>query len=289
MNITIIGVPYALDQPYTSMGKAPDALLDDGLVARLEALGCTTILAEMVDIPPSDEPREERLGQLLARLGYEVARARSAGFFPLVLGGDCTTSIGTLAGMLDPQSTGIAWFDAHGDFNTPDTTLSGYLGGMPLACAVGRGLDELRERSKLAGSIPERNVALLGARDLDPPEAEALAASAVTLVRSDRLDSPGALDSALAMLGGLEQVYLHVDIDVLDPTVAPGVNYPAASGLQVAQLQAALRQVAGLGNVQAFALTAVDPGKDIDGRTVAAALQVIEATIGCLSDQGATR
>jgi arginase family enzyme len=84
-------------------------------------------------------------------------------------------------------------------------------------------------------------------------------------------------------------VYLHVDIDVLDPTVAPGVNYPAASGLQVAQLQAALRQVAGLGNVQAFALTAVDPGKDIDGRTVAAALQVIEATIGCLSDQGATR
>ena len=102
MNVAIIGVPYDLDQPYTGMGKAPDALLDAGLARRLEALGCTTILAEMVDIPESDAPRVERLGQLLARLGYEVARARAAGFFPLILGGDCMTAIGTLAGLLDP-------------------------------------------------------------------------------------------------------------------------------------------------------------------------------------------
>ena len=289
MNITIIGVPYALDQPYSGMGKAPDALLDAGLAARLEALGCTTILAEMIDIPASDEPRQVRLGQLLARLGYEVARARVAGFFPLVLGGDCMTSIGTLAGMRDPQSTGIAWFDAHGDFNTPEISLSGYLGGMPLACAVGRGLDALRERSKMAGVIPERNVALLGARDLDPPEADALAASDVTVVRSTEIERPDGLDAALAMLAGLEQVYLHIDIDVLDPAEAPGINYPAAGGLRVAQLQAAARQVASLGNIGAFALTAVDPDKDVDGRTVAAALQVIEATIGQICELNAGR
>jgi arginase len=280
MKVTIIGVPYALDQPYTGMGKAPDALLDAGLVQRLEALGCTTILAEMVDIPPSDEPREERLGQLLARLGYEVARARAASFFPLVLGGDCLTSIGTLAGLLDPSTTGVAWFDAHGDFNTPEISISGYLGGMPLACAVGRGLDDLRERSRLAGAVAERNVALLGARDLDPLEERALAASSVMLARSSEFERDTAqLDRAIHALGGLPQVYLHVDIDVLDPVEAPGINFPAAGGLQVAQLQEAVRQVAGLGNLHAFALTAVNPEKDLDGRTVAAALGVIEAAI----------
>src|SRR5215510_9109193 len=109
MNVTIIGVPYMIDQPYAGMGKAPDALIDAGLGQRLETLGCSTILVEMIDIPPSDETREERLGHLLARLGYEVARARSAGFFPLVVGGDCLTSLGTLAGLLDPAETGIAW------------------------------------------------------------------------------------------------------------------------------------------------------------------------------------
>jgi arginase len=281
MNITIIGVPYTLDQPYTGMGKAPDALIDAGLAQRLEALGCKTILVEMIDIPPSDETREERLGHLLARLGYEVARARSAGFFPLVVGGDCLTSIGVLSGLLDPTTTGIAWFDAHGDFNTPEITISGYLGGMPLACAVGRGLDDLRERSKMAGIVAERNVALLGARDLDPLEERALAASSVMLVRTFEFAGDSAkLERTIHALGTLPQVYLHIDMDVLDPVEAPGVDYPAAGGLQASQLQEAVRMVAGLGNVHALALTAVNPEKDIDGRTVSAALAVIEAAIG---------
>src|SRR5262245_34515478 len=233
MNVTIIGVPYALAQPYTGMGKAPDALIDAGLAQRLEALGCTTILAEMIDIPPSDETRQERLGHLLARLGYEVARARSAGFFPLVVGGDCLTSIGVLAGLLDPATTGIAWFDAHGDFNTPEITISGYLGGMPLACAVGRGLDDLRERSKMAGVVAERNVALLGARDLDPLEERALAASSVMLVRSSEFAGDTAtLDRTIHALGTLPQVYLHIDIDVLDPVEAPASTSRRRAGFR---------------------------------------------------------
>jgi arginase len=277
MNVTIIGVPYSLDQAYQGMGKAPDALLDAGLVQRLEALGYTTILAEMIDIPPSDEPRLDRLGHLLVRLGYEVARARAAGFFPLVLGGDCLTSLGTLAGLLTPEETGIAWFDAHGDFNTPEISISGYLGGMALACAVGRGLDQLRAAAKLMDPIAERNVVLLGARDLDPLEEHALLASSVMLVRSESFAGDRSeLDHAIHALGTLPQLYLHVDIDVLDPSEAPGISYPAAGGLRIGQLQEAVREVASLGNLAAFALTAVDPEKDVDGRTVAAALQVIE-------------
>src|SRR6266498_1333711 len=238
MNITIIGVPYDLDQPYTGKGKAPDALLDQGLAQRLGELGYTTVLAEMVDLPDSDDPLVTRIGRLMTKVGYEVARSRAAGFFPLIVGGDCLVALGAVSGLLDPPNTAVAWIDAHGDFNTPETTISGYLGGMPLACAVGRGLDELRERSTLAAPVPERNVALIGTRDLDPPEERALAASSVMQIRADDLGSdPAVLDRTLHALGSLPNLYLHVDIDVLDPSEAPGVDYPAAGGLRLAQLQ----------------------------------------------------
>src|SRR5690349_8135575 len=111
MNITVIGVPYDLDRQYTGMGNAPDALLDAGLAQRLAGLGFTTILAEIIDIPESDEPLELRMGHLLTRLGAEVARSRAAGFFPLILGGDCMVSLGALAGLLDPLNTAVVWLD----------------------------------------------------------------------------------------------------------------------------------------------------------------------------------
>lgn len=278
MNMTIIGVPYNLDQPYVGMGKAPDALLDAGLVQQLKAAGCETILVEMIDIAASAAPQLERIGQLQARLGYEVARARAAGFFPLIIGGDCMVSLGALAGLLSPEETGIAWIDAHGDFNTPAISISGYLGGMPLACAVGRGLDELRAQARLSAPIAERNVALLGARDLDPLEEQALAGSSVMLVRTEELSGDAtAAERAIRALATLPQLYMHVDIDVLDSSVAPGVDFPTSGGLQLAQLQALIAQIAGLGNLGALALTAVNPEKDRDRRTIQAALACITA------------
>jgi arginase len=286
MNITIIGVPYDLDQPYTGKGKAPDALLDRGLAQRLGELGYTTVLAEMIDLPDADESAAaetvvDRIGRLMMRVGYEVARSRAAGFFPLIAGGDCMVALGAIGGLLDPLNTAVAWIDAHGDFNTPETTISGYLGGMPLACAVGRGLDDLRAQSKLATPVPERNVALIGVRDLDPAEERLLRESAVRVVRGSDLErEPAALDHALHILSGLPQLYLHVDIDVLDPAEAPGVDYPVAGGLQAGGLARIVKQVAGLGNTAALALTAVNPEKDTSERTVRAALAVIEAALG---------
>jgi len=280
MNITIIGVPYDLDQPYIGKGKAPDALLDHGLVQRLGALGHTTVLAEMIDLPDSDEPTVTRIGQLMAKVGYEVARSRAAGFFPLIIGGDCLVALGALAGLLDPLNTAVVWVDAHGDFNTPETTISGYLGGMPLACAVGRGLSDLRKQCKLTTPVPERNLVMLGVRDLDVAEEQQLLASSVALVRGSELErDPAALDRTLQTLSHLPQLYLHVDIDVLDPVEAPGVDYPVAGGLSLAALSHIVEHTVGLGNIAALAITAVNPEKDIDERTVSAALAVIDAAL----------
>lgn len=280
MNIAIISVPYSLDEHEAGMGKAPAALLEAGLSQRLESAGCTVRVAEPVLVAPSDEPRPVRVGRVLAQLAAEVARARAAGAFPLVLGGDCMCALGVLAGLLDPGDTGVAWIDAHGDFNTPETTVSGYLGGMPLACAVGRGLDELRAAAGLADVVPEANVALIGVRDLDPQEQELLAGSGVAVVPGDELSAgPKALNRALGVLGELTQLYLHVDIDVLDPELAPGVDYPTAGGMTVDALQAVVQRIAGMGNLAALALTAVNPEKDPDGRSVAVALDVIAAAV----------
>ncbi len=280
MNITIIGVPYDLDQPYTGKGKAPDALLDHGLAQRLGQLGYTTVLAEMVDLPDSEDPPVTRIGRLMSKVGYEVARSRAAGFFPLIVGGDCLVSLGAVAGLLDPPNTAVVWVDTHGDFNTPETTISGYLGGMPLACMVGRGLSELRDQCKLITPVPERNVALVGVRDLDPAEERLLLESSVALVRGPELErDPALLDRVLHGLGGLPQLYLHVDIDVLDPAAAPGVDYPVAGGMRLEALTRVVERTIGLGNIAALAITAVNPEKDIDGRTVSAALAVIEAAL----------
>ena len=273
MNVTILGVPYNLDEHLVGMGAAPDALLAADLEERLAALG-HTVQVEMITIAASDEPRKARLGRLLAVLAAAVAQVRASGHFPLILGGDCMVALGVLGGLGDAKHTGIVWLDAHGDFNTAETTISGYLAGMSLAAAVGRGLDELRDACRLA-PIAERNVVLLGARDLDPLEERALLGSSVQLVRiTDAGDARG-LDRALQAVGTQAQLYLHVDIDMLDPAEAPGVTYPAARGQTLAQLQAIVRQAIGLGNIAAMSLTAVNPEKDIDGRTVQAALAII--------------
>jgi arginase len=241
----------------------------------------------MVDLPDSDAPPLTRIGRLMTKVGYEVARSRAAGFFPLIIGGDCLVALGAVSGLLDPLNTAVAWVDAHGDFNTPETTISGYLGGMPLACLVGRGLGELREQSKLATPVPEHNVAIIGVRDLDTAEERQLLASSVMLVRGSQLErDPAVLDRALQSLSSLPQLYLHVDIDVLDPVEAPGVDYPVAGGLSPTMLAHIVQRTVSLGNVAALAITAVNPEKDIDGRTVIAALAVIEAALARVtSDQ----
>lgn len=280
MMIACISVPYNLDQQYVGMGQAPRVLIDAGVRQCLEHAGCRVAQTGSIEIPDSGAPREERLGALLAQLGAAVARARAGGMLPLVLGGDCLTALGTLAGLGRPAETGVVWFDAHGDFNTPETTPSGYLGGMPLACAVGRGLDDLRMHAGLREPVAEQHVALLAVRDLDPPEEQALAASDVRWLRTNELARDDmALDAALAAVRGLPQVYLHIDIDVLDPAIAPGVDFPAPGGLSLATLQQAVQRVTTASQIAAVALTAVNPERDQDGRTVQAALAVLE-TIG---------
>lgn len=203
---------------------------------------------------PDGSP-QERMGVLYRHLADAVVDDE----LPVVWAGDCVSTIGVLAGL---QRRGVhptlVWFDAHGDFNTWETTPSGFLGGMPLAMIVGRG-----EQTITAGAgmqpLPESAVELVGARDLDPGEVEAIAGSAMSVmsVATAGQEPPAG------------PLYVHVDVDVVDPTEMPAMNYPAPGGPALAAVREAVRRYAATGWVVAFSLSLWNPA--LPGADVAAA------------------
>ncbi len=269
MNITLIPSPFALDQYRKSMGLAPEAFLAAGLKEALQSDGHAVTVADR-DLELGSGTVLERIGRNSAILAEQVAAAHRAGSLPLILGGDCLVSIGAVAGLrraLD-SDFGIAWFDAHGDFNTPETTLSGYLGGMPLACCCGRGLESLRESSGLDRPMNEANVVMLGIRDLDPPEKALLDTTPVRII------DPGGVPS---FSPDSRPTYVHFDIDVMDPSLVPGVNYLSPNGLSLEAAVGAAHKVKP--HLAAFSLTAVDSERDRNNKTLETAIAVISGVL----------
>lgn len=269
MHLTLIPSPFYLDQPRKGMGRAPEALLAAGLVGALERDGHSVAIAER-NTNLGEGDRLTLMGRHLATLADAVAEARQAGRLPVILGGDCTLSIGMVAGLRRAlaEDFGIAWFDAHGDFNTPDTTISGFLGGMPLACCCGRGLETLREATGLAHPVKEAHVSILGVRDLDPAEKDLLDTTPVRRYAPDELEN---------FRAEVRPTYLHFDIDVLDPQYAPGVNYLTPNGLTPEAALMAAKQIRP--HLAALSLTAIDPEIDPTGLTVQTALSLLPALL----------
>jgi arginase len=232
--VTIVWVPYHLDE------YLPD--LDLPLRAQT---------AVITDLPPGDV--WGRLGALCGRVAGVIAEAARSGTYPVVVSGDCLTALGTVAGLqragLDP---GIIWLDAHGDIQTLETTASGYLGGLALRLLVGYRPELIADGLGLR-PVAEPRVVLAGARDLDPPEITYLADAAITRAEVTGLDAvtlpPGPL-------------YVHADLDVIDPPDVPGLRYPAPGGPRAAQVAEALRLLAATGQVAAMGIACTwHPGR----------------------------
>jgi arginase len=272
MQIQPIGVPYDLNRYDYRMGRTPAYVLPR--LVSLSALNCADPIILQIDDLTGDEQHD--LALILAALGRKVRRTREQGMLPLIVGGDCMVSLGVMAGLEQPAS--IVWIDAHGDFNTPATTPSGYLGGMPLAIIAGRGLEALRVGAGLAAPIPEGRIVLLGLRDLDPPERTALEHSAVTLFATQQLrDDSASVDTVLARIGQMGPIYLHLDVDVLGPAAMPGVVYPAPNGLHVAELVALLQRIRTHCTLAAFALTALNLDDSNRDQALETALTLLRA------------
>ncbi len=218
-------------------------------------------------------------------LATRVAACAEQGYFPLVLGGDQSVSIGTLAGLARTSTErGIIWLDAHGDFNTPDTTPSGNIHGMALASILGYGHPTL---AKLGGAAPkalERNTVLVGGRDFDPGEAEALSKSDVTVFTMREIDELGmrkVMKEAVRIAGaGVSRIHLSFDVDAIDPSEAPGTGTPVIGGLTYREAQLAVEMLYDSRKITSAEFVEVNPILDSANRTAELAVELILSLLG---------
>lgn len=270
MKISLIQVPYHLGQEQVGMGKGPTRFIQAGADRNLLDQGFEV----RVEIVKRDTAAEDDMLRQIANINTNLAKsvknAIDEGYFPLVLGGNCNNILGILGGITSSK-IGIIYFDAHGDYNTPEISISGFFDGMPLAIATGQCYPDLLTQIGVL-PIPESHTMHVGARDLDPKERELLENSEVQVVTTDELKEDTqmrTLHSALTKLHSqVQEVYLHIDIDVIDPQEAPGVNYRTPNGLSLDEMENAIKMIAANFRIKAAALTAYNPDHEEDEKTL---------------------
>jgi arginase len=269
--VQLITVPYDSGHRAVRLGRGPEVLLEQGLAEGLRERG-HDVTVETIEASDGFRMEIKTAFELYRLLSERVREARQAGRSPLVVAGNCGTCLGTTAGV-GPEDLGIIWFDAHGDFNTPETTESGFLDGMGLAVAAGLCWSTLAATIPGFTPIPHSSIVHVGARDLDPREKALLDESLVTVVDGEQIRGGGIGQALAPALDALRQrvrrVYLHIDLDVLDPSECPSNPYAVPDGLTISQLSEAIGMIAERFEVGAAAITAYDPACDPEGRTPA--------------------
>lgn len=269
MDVTLIAVPYDSGRRGARMGAGPAYLLRAGLERRLGHAG-HSVQVRTLDAPVDTWRAEIRTAFDLARVvAAATTEALEAGAFPLVLSGNCgPAALGCVSALRSAPA--VFWFDAHGDFNTPDTTVGGFLDGMALATVTGRCWPQLSAAIAGFHAVAERSIALIGARDLDALEAAALEASGIQRVGGTTLRRD--LQAILRTHEGNTPTYVHLDLDVLDPREGRVNPYAAPHGLSRVDVEWAITAIAEAMALEVAALTAYDPASDVSGTGCEAAL-----------------
>ena len=278
MRIRVLQVPYDSGQRAVRMGRGPGHLTDSGVLERLRSRGHDV----EVEIIETAEPFPSEIKvsfDLQRRLAERVRATIVSGAFPLVLSGNCNLAIGAMTG-IDPLRTGLVWFDAHGEFNTPETTIGGFLDGMGLAIATGRCWRQMASRIPNSRPIPDDHVILIGARDFDALELRELQRTGITLIPPQLTREwgvPGAIGPALASLRArVTDVYVHIDLDVLDRDEAIANMWPTPGGLVVSEVDEMLHLVRERLSLRGLGIGSYDPEADLNQRALKAALRFIE-------------
>jgi len=270
-SISLIQLPYDSGRFGERMGRGPIALLDSGLAEHLRSVGNEVDVASV----RLSEGLHTETNALVELQGLAVPLIRDAierQARPIILSGNCGTAALSAMAALDPRSTGIIWFDAHADFNTPETSPSGFLDGMGLAILTGRCWRRLAERFESFQPVLDSQVIQIGVREKDPPEVQLLQESGIKQIPTVALAE---LPEALRQLG-TNTVYVHVDLDVIDTSEGRANGWASGGGLSVNQLGDALELIGRSVSIVAGAVTCYDPAVDMDGRIGRAVPRIVE-------------
>ena len=295
--IEIIGVPVDLGAGRRGVDMGPSAIRVADLESRLEQLGhqvedigdLNVMIPETQPVGEGKLRYKEPILAMCDALRQRVEDALSRGRLPLVLGGDHSIAIGSVAGTAchygrEGHSLGLIWFDAHGDANTPETTPSGNIHGMSLAVCIGHGDGDL---VGLGGRVPKvqpRNTALIGIRDVDPGERETLKRVGVTVYTMRDIDERGmrdVVDEAISLASdGTAGIHLSFDLDVVDPEDAPGTGTPVWGGITYREAHLAMELLSDRAEIVAIDLVEVNPVLDTQNMTGILAAELAQGLMG---------
>ena len=290
--IAIIGAALDLGQGRRGVDMGPSAIRYAGLEDRLASLGFAVSDLGNVSSPEPEatELQDERARYLpeiveaCRRIASLVAEATRGGRIPLVLGGDHSVALGTLGGLAAANGVGgVLWIDAHPDINTPETSPTGNVHGMPLAAALGLAGDAFASDAWSLPAVAAERVALIGIRDLDDGERRLLREAGVrvyTMSEVDRIGIERAVRESLDRVAGPGFVHLSFDMDVLDPEVAPGVGTPVRGGLTYREAHLALELVAESELVGSLEVVEVNPILDRENTTALTAVELVASALG---------
>ena len=261
------------------MGRGPEHFIQQRVDLLLQNQGHEV----QVDCIEAADPFRAEIStafELDRLLAEHVKTASFQNRFPLVLSGNCNSCLGTLAGITSTSApVGIVWFDGHGDFDTPETSINGFLDGMGIAMATGRCWQAMTNAIPGFRPVLEENVVLIGAREFDPQEIESYEQSNVTIVSAESIRQKGievALPALTSLKSRVEQIYLHIDLDVLDPKEAKANEFAPPEGLTVEQVEQAIFLIKERFTIGASAIASYDPGFDEEGKTFRAGVSFME-------------
>ena len=309
--LCLLGVPLDLGAGCRGVDMGPSAMRRAGIAARVERLGYAVEDAGNLEAPVAEaldgsgDQNAHYLTEVvrvLDDLAARVRQVRRRGRLPVVLGGDHSIALGTVSGMTGSgnpsgnpaggnggrvERLGLVWVDAHADANTPETSPSGNLHGMPMAALFGRGPEALTRVGGFApgaARLEPGNAVLIGVRSVDEAEADTIAGLGVRVYTMEEVDRRGigpVVDEALALaLAGTDGFHLSLDMDGLDPSVAPGVGTPVPGGLTYREAHALMEAVAASGGLRSLEVAEVNPIRDIRNQTAEVAVELVASTLG---------
>ncbi len=285
--IRIIGVPVDLGQSQRGVDMGPSAIRYAGLLSRLRSLGFSVKDEGNIEVPVRDSISDESLVDEIHRACESVYQAGveaiKEGCTPIFLGGDHSIAIGSVGGVTHEAPAGLIWVDAHGDFNTPETSLSGNIHGMPLSALIGDGLPELVNVGRKGPKVKPEDVVIIGVRELDQKEKQHLKESGVTVYTMRDIDEEGIsviAKKTLKHLDHLSRIHVSLDIDSLDPMRAPGVGTPVSGGLTFREAHLLMEIIADTELLSSMDIVEINPIIDHQNQTAKIAVDLAVSLFG---------
>ena len=288
--VQIIGIPLDLGQSLRGVDMGPGAVRYAGLTNRLARLDYPVQDLGNLEVPVRDTLEEERRQHYLPAIrrvceaAYQAARRSiETGNTPIFLGGDHSLAIGTIGGVTHAQPCGVLWIDAHGDFNTPETSHTGNIHGMPLAALLGSGYPELVDLGRPGAKIAAEDVVMIGIRELDHEERSRLTDSGICVYTMRDIDERGmsaVIREALVRLEHHDRLHVSLDIDCLDPSEGPGVGTPSSGGLTYREAQLVMEIIADSRILTSLDIVEINPILDHRNQTAEIAVDLAASLFG---------